>query len=155
MRPFKDQPIGTKAAILGLAPTVCALLVASLAFLVSVYLAVRRNVNQDVATSAAVIADSERNTSASAQLAVREIRVMASPCNQCSSRCDRNPGAISANSPSSSRNLTKTLTIAIEISMARALFSLVATAMTPCSVSARSLLRSALRCEALIRGTRF
>ena len=58
MRPFKDQPIGTKAAILGLAPTVCALVIASLAFLVSVYLSVRRNVAADVATSAAVIADS-------------------------------------------------------------------------------------------------
>jgi signal transduction histidine kinase/ActR/RegA family two-component response regulator len=58
MRPFKDLPIGTKAALLGLLPTVCALLVASLAFLASVYLAVRRNVTLDVATSAAVIADS-------------------------------------------------------------------------------------------------
>src|SRR4051812_15143315 len=58
MRPFKDLPIARKAIILGLAPTICALVVASGAFLVSVFLSVRTNVAADVQTSAAMIADS-------------------------------------------------------------------------------------------------
>jgi signal transduction histidine kinase len=57
MTTFKDQPIARKALILGLAPTVCALVAASLAFLGSVYVSVRRDVVNDIATSASMVAD--------------------------------------------------------------------------------------------------
>ena len=57
MQAFKDQPIANKALILGLAPTVCALVIASAAFLVSVYVSVRRDVVSDIASSASMIAD--------------------------------------------------------------------------------------------------
>ena len=58
MKAFKDQPIARKAVILGLAPTVCALAIAGIAFLLSVYVSVRRDVINDIATSAAMVADS-------------------------------------------------------------------------------------------------
>jgi signal transduction histidine kinase/CheY-like chemotaxis protein len=58
MKAFKDQPIARKALILGLVPTVCALVLVSVAFLISVYVSVRRDVVNDIATSASMIADS-------------------------------------------------------------------------------------------------
>jgi signal transduction histidine kinase/CheY-like chemotaxis protein len=58
MKAFKDQPIARKAVILGLAPTVCALVVAGISFIVSVYVSVRRDVVNDIATSASMVADS-------------------------------------------------------------------------------------------------
>jgi signal transduction histidine kinase/ActR/RegA family two-component response regulator len=58
MKAFKDQPNARKALILGLVPTVCALVLVSVAFLISVYVSVRRDVVNDIATSASMIADS-------------------------------------------------------------------------------------------------
>ena len=58
MRAFKDQPIGRKAMILGLVPTISALLIASAAYLVSTYVSIRNSTVNDMATSAAIIADS-------------------------------------------------------------------------------------------------
>ena len=58
MKAFKDQPIARKAVILGLVPTVCALVIAGIAFLLSVYVSVRRDVVNDIASSASMVADS-------------------------------------------------------------------------------------------------
>src|SRR5215212_173098 len=58
MTPFRDQPIARKALILGLVPTICALIIASAAFLLSTFVSIRRSVLDDISTSAAVIADS-------------------------------------------------------------------------------------------------
>jgi signal transduction histidine kinase/CheY-like chemotaxis protein len=58
MLDFKDQPIAKKALILGLAPTLCALVIASAAFLLSVSIAVHRDVVNDIVTSASMVADS-------------------------------------------------------------------------------------------------
>jgi signal transduction histidine kinase/CheY-like chemotaxis protein len=58
MKAFKDQPIARKAVILGLAPTICALVIAGIAFILSVYVSVRRDVVNDIASSASMLADS-------------------------------------------------------------------------------------------------
>ncbi|HTL43861.1 MAG TPA: hybrid sensor histidine kinase/response regulator [Vicinamibacterales bacterium] len=58
MKAFKDQPIARKAVILGLAPTICALVIAGIAFILSVYVSVRRDIVNDIAASASMVADS-------------------------------------------------------------------------------------------------
>jgi signal transduction histidine kinase/CheY-like chemotaxis protein len=55
---FQDQPISRKAIILGLVPAICALAIASLAYLASTYLSIRNNTIADINASAMMIADS-------------------------------------------------------------------------------------------------
>jgi len=57
MKPFKDQPIARKALILGLAPTLCSLLLVSIASVTATYFTARRNTTQDVEAQATILGD--------------------------------------------------------------------------------------------------
>ncbi|MEP7308101.1 MAG: ATP-binding protein [Acidobacteriota bacterium] len=58
MKPFRDQPIARKALTLGLAPTLCSLLLVSIASVTATYFTARGNTTGDVSAQAAIVADS-------------------------------------------------------------------------------------------------
>ena len=58
MKPFRDQPIARKALTLGLAPTLCSLLLVSIASVTATYVTARANTTRDVSAQAAIVADS-------------------------------------------------------------------------------------------------
>jgi signal transduction histidine kinase/ActR/RegA family two-component response regulator len=58
MKPFRDQPIARKALTLGLAPTLCSLLLVSIASMTATYFTARGNTARDVDAQAAIVADS-------------------------------------------------------------------------------------------------
>jgi signal transduction histidine kinase/ActR/RegA family two-component response regulator len=58
MKPFRDQPIARKALTLGLAPTLSALLLVSIASATATYFTARGNTTRDVSAQAALVADS-------------------------------------------------------------------------------------------------
>jgi signal transduction histidine kinase/ActR/RegA family two-component response regulator len=80
IRSFRDQPIAHKALLLGITPTLCAVLLVTVAFLVSTFFSVRSRVRRDIETSAAMIADnveaalafSDRKTAYEAMTAVHQ-----------------------------------------------------------------------------------
>ncbi len=57
MKAFKDQPIARKALTLGLAPTICSLLLVSIASVTATYFTARGNTTRDVDAQAAIVAD--------------------------------------------------------------------------------------------------
>lgn len=57
MKPFKDQPISRKALTLGLAPTICSLLLVSVASMTATYFTALGNTTRDVDAQAALVAD--------------------------------------------------------------------------------------------------
>jgi len=58
MTPFRDLPIARKALALGLAPTLCSLLLVSIASVTATYFTARANTTRDVGAQAAILADS-------------------------------------------------------------------------------------------------
>src|SRR5690242_13678905 len=56
-RAFRDQPIARKALILGVVPTICALVLASAASFGATYLTARREAFQDLTTQASIVAE--------------------------------------------------------------------------------------------------
>jgi signal transduction histidine kinase len=71
MRPFKDQPISRKTLTLGVVPTVCALMVALIASLISTLVLARQNLIADVESQATIVA-----SNVSAGLAFADKRVV-------------------------------------------------------------------------------
>lgn len=57
LQSFRDQPIARKALILGVVPTICALILASAASFGATYLGARRVSFQDLTTQAAIVAE--------------------------------------------------------------------------------------------------
>jgi signal transduction histidine kinase/CheY-like chemotaxis protein len=78
-RRFRDQPIARKALILGVVPTICALILASVASFGATYLTARRNAFQDISSQATIIAENlsaalafnDRQTAADTVRAIR------------------------------------------------------------------------------------
>src|SRR4051812_38845903 len=69
MRQFKDQPIARKVIALSLVPTICALVVAIVASLVSTFFQARDNLLKDLAVQAEIVADN-----AAAAVAFRDLQ---------------------------------------------------------------------------------
>lgn len=57
MTPFKDLPLAKKALTLGVVPTICALFLASIAFIVAAFNVARDNIIRDAEAIAAIVAD--------------------------------------------------------------------------------------------------